>query len=110
MNLKEIRQKRNFTQKDVADHLNCSTVAYSRYENGTRQPSIEVLLKMADLFGVTVDFLLGRQIAEDSTLSAYELELILAARNADERARTDALQMLRSHADTDTFKKAGASG
>lgn len=109
MNLKEIRQKRNFTQKEVADYLSCSAVVYSRYENGSRQPSIEVLLKIADLFGVTVDFLLGRQVAEDSTLSAYELELVIAARSADERAREDALQMLKSHSSGEGSKKAGAS-
>ena len=98
MNLKEIRTRRNMTQRAVADYIGCSSVVYSRYERGTRQPSIEMLLKLADLFGVTVDFLLGRQDLEDSTLSEYEKKLILASRNADERAKGDALQMLLSHA------------
>ena len=97
MNLKEIRIKRNLTQQQVADNIGCSTVVYSRYENGIRQPSIETLLRLADLFGVTVDYLIGRQNLENSTLSKYEIELITAARNADERAREDALQMLNSH-------------
>ena len=98
MNLKEIRTRRNMTQRAVADYIGCSSVVYSRYERGTRQPSIEMLLKLADLFGVTVDFLLGRQDLEDSTLSEYEKQLVLASRNADERAKDDALQMLLSHA------------
>ena len=85
------------TQRAVADYIGCSSVVYSRYERGTRQPSIEMLLKLADLFGVTVDFLLGRQALEDSTLSGYEKKLVLASRNADERAKDDALQMLLSH-------------
>ena len=97
MNLKEIRAKRKLTQQQVADHIGCSSVVYSRYENGIRQPSIETLLRLADLFGVTVDYLLGRQDVEDSTLSKYEIDLITAARNADDRAREDALQMLISH-------------
>ena len=97
MNLKEIRIKRNLTQQQVAEHIGCSAVAYSRYENGTRQPSIEALLRLADLFNVTVDYLLGRQNIEDSTLSNYEIDLVTAARNADDRARDDALQMLVSH-------------
>ena len=97
MNLKEIRSKRNLTQQQVADHIGCSAVVYSRYENGIRQPSIETLLRIADLFGVTVDYLLGRQNVENSTLSKYEIELVTAARNADDRAREDALQMLVSH-------------
>ena len=104
MNWKEIRARRNLSQQQVANHIGCSAVAYSRYENGIRQPSIETLLRVADLFGVTVDFLLGRQNVEDSTLSKYEIELVNAARNADERAREDALQMLLSHG-VDTRKK-----
>lgn len=99
MNLKEIRIQRNVTQQAVADFIGCSSVVYSRYENGKRQPSLETLLKLADFFNVTVDFLLGRQDIEDSTLSNYERNLVGAARNADERARNDALNMLLSHSD-----------
>jgi transcriptional regulator with XRE-family HTH domain len=97
MNLKEIRRKRNLTQQIVADYLGSSSVVYSRYETGSRQPSIETLLRLANLFGVTVDYLLGRQDIEDSTLSAYEVSLVAAARNADERARGDALDLLIAH-------------
>ena len=97
MNLKETRIKCKMTQKQVADKIGCSAIVYSRYENGVRQPSIETILRLADIFGVTVDYLLGRQNVEDPTLSEYEINLITAARNADDRAREDALQMLTSH-------------
>ena len=97
MKLKEVRTRRNMTQQTVADYIGCSSVVYSRYERGTRQPSIEMLLKLADLFGVTVDYLFGRQDLEDSTLSEYEKKLVLASRNVDERAKDDALQILLSH-------------
>ena len=97
MKLKEIRAKRNLTQQQVADHIGCSSVVYSRYESGTRQPSIDVLLRLADLFGVTVDYLLGRPDERNGSLTSYEIVLLAAARNADERAREDALQMLISH-------------
>ena len=104
MNLKDIRTKRNLTQQQVADHINCSAVVYCRYETGARQPSIETLLRLADLFGVTVDYLLGRQKIEGNTLSKYEIDLVTASRNADERAREDALQVLISHS-VDKMKK-----
>ena len=100
MKLKELRAKRNLTQQQVADHIGCSSVVYSRYENGIRQPSIEVILRLADLFGVTVDALLGRPEELTGTLTDYEMDLLAAARNADDRAREDALQMLISHAVT----------
>ena len=98
MNIKDIRLRKGLTQADVAAALGVSSVVYSRYETGKRQPSIDMLIQMADMFGVTVDFLLGRQDIEDSTLSDYELQLLIASRKADERAKQDALNMLLAHA------------
>ena len=98
MNIKDIRLRKGLTQADVAAALGVSSVVYSRYETGKRQPSIDMLIQMADIFGVTVDFLLGRQDSEDSTLSDYELQLLIASRKADERAKQDALNMLLAHA------------
>ena len=97
MNIKDIRTRKNMTQADVANALGVSSVVYSRYETGARQPSTEVLIQMADIFGVTVDYLLGRQKIENSTLSSFEIQLIDASRNADERARQDALTVLLNH-------------
>ena len=98
MNIQDIRLRKGLTQADVAAALGVSSVVYSRYETGKRQPSIDMLIQMADIFGVTVDFLLGRQDIEDSTLSDYELQLLIASRKADERAKQDALNMLLAHA------------
>ena len=98
MNIKDIRTRKGLTQSEVASALGVSSVVYSRYENGKRQPSIDTLVQMADIFGVTVDYLLGRQDIEGSTLSEYELNLLIASRNADERAKQDALNMLLAHA------------
>lgn len=98
MNIKDIRTRKGLTQAEVATLLNVSSVVYSRYETGSRQPSIDVLVQLADIFGVTVDYLLGRQEITDSSLSDYELRLLIASRNADERAKQDALHMLTAHA------------
>ena len=98
MNIKDIRIRKGLSQSEVAAALGVSSVVYSRYETGTRQPSIDILIQMADTFGVTVDYLLGRQEIEDSTLSEYELRLLMASRNADDRAKQDALNMLIAHA------------
>ena len=98
MNIKDIRVRRNLTQADVANALGVSSVVYCRYETGARQPSIDMLVQMANIFDVTVDYLLGRQDIDDSTLSEYERQLLIASRKADERAKQDALNMLLSHA------------
>lgn len=56
------------TQQDIADKLGISRARYSHYENDRVQPDTELLQKMAELFNVSVDFLLGRtdQVNESS--------------------------------------------
>ena len=101
MNLKDLRTKRSLTQQQVADAIGCSVMVYSRYERETRQPSIDVLIRLSDLFGVTIDYLVGKEQVEDGTLSSYERALVVAARNADDRAREDARHLLESHTSPD---------
>lgn len=98
MNLKELRLEKGMTQRDVAGAIGCSAKAYSDYERGAREPSIEVFLRLADVFGVTMDALLGRPQSEGIVLSGHEIELVNASREADARARKDALLLLQSHA------------
>ena len=97
MNIKDIRIRKGLTQAEVAAAIGVSSVVYSRYETGSRQPSVDTLVQMADLFGVTVDYLLGRQDIDDSTLSDYEINLLIASRKTDERAQQDALNILLAH-------------
>lgn len=59
-NLKKLRNNQNLTQQDLSVQLNISQQVYSRYENGTREPDFETLIKIADYFNVSVDYLLGR--------------------------------------------------
>ena len=58
--LYEQRKLNKMTQKHIADYLNISQPSYIRYENGGAEPSYENLVKLADLFDVSVDYLLGR--------------------------------------------------
>ena len=48
MNIKDIRLRKGLTQADVAAALGVSSVVYSRYETGKRQPSIDMLIQMAE--------------------------------------------------------------
>ena len=56
----EQRKLNNLTQKQLANHLQIAQPSYIRYENGSAEPSFENLVKLADLFDVTIDYLLGR--------------------------------------------------
>lgn len=59
--LKETRTLCGLTQRQVAEALGISQPSYIRYENGSSEPTLENLAKIADLFDVSVDFLLGRK-------------------------------------------------
>ena len=63
-NLKTARKKSGKTQKDVADSLGVGQSTYKNYECGLREPNGDTIVALANLFGVTTDYLLGRQPAE----------------------------------------------
>ncbi|MBQ8056774.1 MAG: helix-turn-helix transcriptional regulator [Ruminococcus sp.] len=60
MRIKELRKAKKMTQLKLAMELNTNQNTISRYENGEREPSIRDLIKIADYFNVSVDYLVGR--------------------------------------------------
>ena len=58
--IKYLREKNGFTQKDVATRLGVEPAAISKYELDMREPNIEAIKKLAILFNVSIDYLLGR--------------------------------------------------
>lgn len=56
--LKEVRTKRNMTQRQLAEQLHISPQVYSRYEKGDREMPISLLMEISNLFNVSVDYLL----------------------------------------------------
>ncbi len=60
MRIKELRNEQHITQLKMALDLNMSQNTISRYENGEREPGIAELIRIADYFHVSVDYLLGR--------------------------------------------------
>lgn len=59
MRLKEIRNSRKLTQQQVADLLSIPLRTYQNYERGINEPDTAILCKMADYYGVSVDYLVG---------------------------------------------------
>jgi transcriptional regulator with XRE-family HTH domain len=57
--IKKLRTAKKMTQSELAEKINVTKATVSAYENGTRQPSYEVLIKIAELFRVSTDNLLG---------------------------------------------------
>ena len=58
--LKELRKKKGISQLRLATDLNTTQNTISRYETGEREPGIDELIKIADYFNVSVDYLIGR--------------------------------------------------
>lgn len=58
--LSELRKKRKWSLQDTADQLGIAKSTYAGYESGYREPSLQALSQIADLFNTTVDFILGR--------------------------------------------------
>ena len=58
--LKELRKSKGITQKAVADNVGLSETSYQYYEYATREPIMSNIIKLADFFEVSADYLLGR--------------------------------------------------
>lgn len=71
--LSELRKKRKWSLQDTADLLGMAKSTYAGYESGYREPSLQSLSQIADLFETTVDFLLGRTKEEQEPIEILNL-------------------------------------
>ena len=77
--LKSLRIEKKLTQKQVADRIGLAISAVSSYESGTRYPSYDVLVKLARIFHVSTDYLLGMTDTRNidvTGLNDSEIELV----------------------------------
>ena len=68
--LKHLRHERGLTQKQVYSAVGMSAWGYPRYEYGERSPSFDCLIALADFYGVSLDYLVGRSDDPTCTPSA----------------------------------------
>ena len=69
-NLKTAREKKNITQKEVADSIGVAKSTYSLYESGNREPNVQTIKKIADTLNVSADDLLGLN-EQPTTMAAH---------------------------------------
>lgn len=88
--LKELRQAKSLSQDQLAGLLSIDRSTISAYEQGIRQPPLETLSRIADVFGTTTDYLLGRTntltldlygLAGEEAMELQALASILAEKN-----------------------------
>lgn len=82
-NLKDLRAKKGISQKKLADEIHVSQQSINKYENHDIEPDIETLVKIADYFGTSVDYLIGHtefdrpvEKTERFDLNSNETELV----------------------------------
>lgn len=68
--LRKMREDRDLFQQDIAEVLGITSATFSRFETGARQPDASMLVKMANYFNCSVDYLLGR--VDDPNISHEE--------------------------------------
>ena len=64
--IRDLREDRDLYQKDIAALLNCSQVCYSNYEIGKRDIPTDVLIKLADFYDTSIDYMLERTDVKQS--------------------------------------------
>lgn len=58
--IKDLREDKDLKQRQLAEYLNCSQQVYSNYELGQRDIPTDVLIRLADFYNVSIDYLLGQ--------------------------------------------------
>ena len=88
LRFKQVRMEHQVSQKELASILGIGVSSLSQYENGKRQPDFQIVSKFADYFGVTVDYLLGR----DERVSSSDAKKTPTPENESERKQADELE------------------
>jgi len=92
--IRELRERAELTQGEVAERLKISRTAYAMYETNKRQMSQQTLCLLADFYHVTVDYLLGRKEQDAFALIDKEKAIITQYRGLDERAKENVRAMM----------------
>ena len=96
LKIKELREEYQLTQKGLADLLSNSQRNISNWESGTSEPDCETIVKLAEIFKVSLDELFGRTHFFPSESDGNEHKLLLLYRKLNEAQQTALYQLLLS--------------
>nr|WP_090573121.1 helix-turn-helix transcriptional regulator [Paenibacillus sp. OV219] len=87
--LRELRLRHNYSQDEVARQIGITRSAYSHYEINNRQPVYDTLRKLAALFSVSLDYIIGGEASrrESPTLTPETMEIIRLLSHMDQEKR-----------------------
>ena len=110
-NIKKFREEKKLTQQQLADILCVDKTSISKWENGFNYPNQNIQMMIADYFGVSVDYLLGRDAPTpaptDNTITAERLRALGIDTDGLENLTDEQLSVIRTtlSALLDSFKK-----
>ena len=80
LRIRELREDNDIKQSEMAEYLNVSRATYTRYETGEIKPSVDVLYDIADYFGTSIDYLVGRTDTKDKDGVARRKDFVVKAK------------------------------
>lgn len=93
--LKLVRKESNMTQEEVAQRLGVTRATYSRYELGQREPNVEMLKNISNVFNVSVDFLVNtNKYNKDAVLNSTEQKLLQIFRDLNVQGQDYIMQTI----------------
>lgn len=110
--LKMLRKEKGITQENLSAMIGISQVTVSEYENGRNFPSADNLIKLADFFGVSTDYLLERSdikgVLKPGKYNGEETELLNGYRSLPPSERALARAYLQALCDSKALRSSGA--
>ena len=112
-NLRTLRRQAGLTMKQLGANLGMAESTVSLYENGKRSPDIQTLVRFADYFTVSVDYLLGRTEecrSSNDELSLEEKELMRIFRSLNRKGKDSIMEYARERTEIPSMQEGTLSG
>jgi transcriptional regulator with XRE-family HTH domain len=108
-NIKDLRTKNNYLQKEISQYLQVAASTYSQYENSKSRPDYETLIKLAKLYNVSIDFILGYKVNEKNTNKKINITNLSPGIELhylnDKKVTDEKLEIIKSIIDLETITK-----
>lgn len=108
--IKQLREENNWTQLELSKKMNCAMSSIAMYENGSRKPSLEVLIKLSSIFNCSIDYLMCKsdiRNPEDKIKEEFEFAYHKEMEGLTDEEIADALRFYKQikYGKTDEKKK-----
>lgn len=92
--IKELRKNRNIRQDELAQIVDVGRTSVGKWENGNNYPTVEVLDKLATYFGVTTDYLLGRDNLPATKRNALDFKMLEEFNSLNDFGKREAIKRI----------------